>query len=151
MRQAVWRCTGVLGLAMLAACGGSDEQRATRNLNNRLEALLAPDIAAGQASVQALPDGARVTLMAPSADGKWGVGLDSRVSTVQALLNPELLSIGVANNTPSGTGLVQGLSILDWASVTQVDTATAPPGGIAVTIHVMCPTDEPIDGRPGCR
>lgn len=150
MRQAASRCAGLLGLAMLTACAGSDAQRATQDLNNRLDALLAPDIAAGRASVQPLPDGARVALMAPSADGKWGVGQDSRVSTVQALLNPRLLRIEVANNAPSDPALSEALSVLDWASVTQVDPATAPRGGIAVTIHVMCPADEPIDGRPGC-
>ncbi len=150
MHQAIWRCAGLIGLVMLAACSGSDEGRATRDLNNRLQVLLAPDIAAGRASVQPLPDGARVALMAPSADGTWGVGPDSRVSTVQALLNPELLRLEVANQAAQDPALAQSLSVLDWQSVTQVDPSTAPPGGIAVAIHVMCPADEPTDGRPGC-
>ncbi len=150
MHQAIWRCAGVFGLVMLAACSGSDEGRATRELNNRLQVLLAPDIAAGRANVQPLPDGARVMLMPPSADGRWGIGPDSRVSTVQALLNLELLRIELANQSARDPAFAESLSVLDWKSVTQVDPSTAPPGGIAITIHVMCPQDEPTDGRPGC-
>lgn len=146
-----WCCGPLLGLVLLAACSGAGPDRASRDLNDRLQARLAPDIAAGRATVQPLPDGARVTLMAPGPDGRWGVGQDSRVSTVQALLNPRLLRIELAQQAANDQAMEQALSVLDWGSVVRTDPTTAPAGGIAVTVHVVCPADEPIDGRPGCR
>jgi hypothetical protein len=153
VRVGVVRGVMVLGTLLLAACGaGPGEQRATADLNNRLQARLAPDIAAGRAVVQPLPDGARVTLTAPS-NGEWGVGQgqDARVNTVQALLNPSLLRIELAKQTPYDEAMLQALSVMNWQSITQGDPSIAPPGGVVVTIHVVCPEDEPVDGRPGCR
>jgi hypothetical protein len=153
MRLAAWRGVVVLGTMLLAACSGEPgEQRATADLNNRLQARLAPDIAAGRAVVQPLPDGARVTLMAPM-NGQWGVGQgqDARVRTVQALLNPSLLRIELAKQTPYDEAMLQALSVMNWQSITRGDPSAAPPGGVVVTVHVVCPQDEPIDGRPGCR
>lgn len=142
----------VLAMTLLAACSGPGVQRATADLNDRLQARLAPDIAAGRASVQPLPDGARVTLSAPM-NGQWGVGQgqDARVSTVQSLLNPSLLRVELAKQTPYDEAMLQALSVMNWQSLTRADPSTAPPGGVVVTVHVVCPDDEPIDGRPGCR
>jgi hypothetical protein len=152
MRPGAWCGVMVLATLLLAACSGPGEQRATRDLNDRLQARLAPDIAAGRAVVQPLPDGARVTLLS-SPSGQWGVeqGQDARVSTVQALLNPSLLRVELAKQTPYDEAMLQALSVMDWQSITRADPATAPPGGVVVTVHVVCPEDEPIDGRPGCR
>lgn len=153
MRLAVGWSVMVLGTLLLAACGAdTGEQRATADLNNRLQARLAPDIAAGRAAVQPLPDGARVTLMAPM-NGQWGVGQgqDARVSTVQALLNPSLLRIELAKQTPYDEAMLQALSVMNWQSLTRADPSIAPLGGVVVTVRVVCPQQEPIDGRPGCR
>ena len=142
----------VVATVLLGACSAPGPDRATADLNNRLQARLAPDIAAGRASVQPLPDGARVTLAAP-ANGQWSVGQgqDARINTVQALLNPSLLRIELAKQAPYDEAMLRALSVMNWQSLTRADPSTAPPGGVVVTVHVVCPEDEPIDGRPGCR
>jgi hypothetical protein len=153
MRLGAWRGVMVLGTMLLAACSGRPgEQRATADLNNRLQARLAPDIAAGRAMVQPLPDGARVTLIAPAAGSEWGVGLqDARVRTVQSMLAPRLLRIELASEAPPDEAMAHAVNVMDWDSFTRTDASIAPPGGLVVTVHVVCPDDEPIDGRPGCR
>src|SRR5208283_4270555 len=51
-------------LLLLAACGSDHGlHRTTKLLNDRLQEQLAPDIGAGAASLQPLPNGARVTLL----------------------------------------------------------------------------------------
>src|ERR1700739_4716382 len=52
MRRRAWHGVMVVGTMLLTACSGpSGEQRAMRDLNGRLEARLAPEIALGRASV----------------------------------------------------------------------------------------------------
>jgi hypothetical protein len=99
-------------LLLVAACGPSGEQRAAWELDQRLQARLAPDIAAGNATLQPLPEGAQVTLLGsaqivpgpitrspnivrmPSANGT-----DMRADVIEALLAPQLMRVQLADTS----------------------------------------------------
>ncbi len=92
----------LLPLALLAACG-SGHQTAAR-LDDRLQTSLAPHLAAGRASLQTLPDGARVTLFNPSLFPVNTMALDDkypdiRADLIEALLDPSLMRVEVTDTT----------------------------------------------------
>jgi hypothetical protein len=85
-------------LLLLTACGLFGQPGTARRLDDRLQARLAPDIAAGNAFVQRLPDGARVTLLGPSQFPVDEQTLDDqqrdvRANVVEGLLDPRLMQI----------------------------------------------------------
>ena len=85
-------------LLLLTACGLFGQPETARRLDDRLQARLAPDIAAGKAVVQALPDGARVTLLGPSQFPVDEQALDDqkrdvRASVIEGLLDPSLMQV----------------------------------------------------------
>lgn len=164
MNSYPWRIAGLLCLLLpLAACGSSDQQRAAWQLDQRLQARLAPDIAAGNATVQPLPDGAQVTLLShaqsPSvvqpADGSVG---DARAHLIQGLLDPRLLRVQVTDTSglspDQQTARVQELTryFVDYRLGPTLALSALPQGmpsgpggavppGLTVTISVQCPPD----------
>jgi len=165
MKPHPWRFTGLLCPLFMAAacCGPSGQQRAAREVDHRLEARLAPDIAAGNATVQPLPDGAQVTLLNPAqlpsgvppASGSSG---DIRARVVQGLLDPRLMRIQLADTSPMPPDQqqvrVQNLTqyfienrlgpTLQPAAPPQgmpPGPGGAAPAGLAITISVQCPHD----------
>src|SRR5437868_2718124 len=100
------RLTLLLIPLLLAACGSDHGlHRSARLLNERLQATMAPDIAAGNATVQPLSNGALVTLLGSSAfpntvDARADRIRDVRASVAQGLLDPSLVRIAVADTAP---------------------------------------------------
>ena len=142
---------------LLSACGWFGQAHTTRNLDNRLQQSLASDIASGNAALQPIPNGARVTLLSPSAFPVDEQALedqrrDVRASVIEGLLDPSLMRIQLADTSALPAYQrdlrvrnmaqyiqVNGLgSTLQPAPVQQTEPPGAPPGlVIDVTLH--CP------------
>ena len=144
------------GLVLLAAACTSSPNAGSvaAGLTQRLDMRLAPELASGQATLQQLPDGARVTL----ADGVLfpggGVTLDGKgrytvASVIQGLLEPSLLRIDIAGAS-AAPGAVQdlqartvsaffenyGIKVSTPSSpVSPYIAPAAPVSGIAITIR----------------
>jgi hypothetical protein len=100
----------VCSLVLLSAACTASPDRIASDLNGRLNMRLASEIAAGQAGVQRLPDGARVTLADGTVFSVGGVTLDDKgrytvASVIQALLAPGLLQIGIAGSSSASPGV----------------------------------------------
>jgi hypothetical protein len=174
MHPRPWRLAGLLcPLLLFAACGGpSGQQRAARQLDHRLEARLAPQINAGNATVQPLPDGARVTLLSPGAlpaaqlpPGVPTVGGgvdDGRAKVIQGLLDPRLMRIQLADTSAlppyQQAARVAALTqyFVDYRLGSTLQPAAPPqamppgpdgaaPAGLTITISVQCPHDHELD------
>ena len=96
-------------LLTLACCGPSPQQRTTRLLDDRMQTELASEIKAGRAVVQQLPDGARVTLLDRSLFPNGPKALDDQVpdiraDVIQALLDPSLMRVAVADTSSAARG-----------------------------------------------
>ena len=92
----------LLPMLALAACASLQTQ-ATNDLNSRLQRRLAPDIAAGRAIVEPLPDGARITLVDQVLYPRGGSTMDDQginvlTGIVQALIEPSMLQITIAGS-----------------------------------------------------
>jgi hypothetical protein len=158
---------------LLAACGDGSPQRTARILDQRLEMRLAPEITAGRAAVQPLSDGARVTLRDPTmfainADTLDNRENDVRARVVEALLDPSLMRVQVAdtsslpaNQRDSRVGNVVQYFVANGLAQTlqpteplQAAPAGSAPEGLILTIGVQCPdrNDSAAYGRfrPGC-
>jgi hypothetical protein len=150
-------------LLLVAACGGSPTRREARLLNDRLQWQLAPDIAAGNAVLQPLPDGARVTLPGPSTFPDDLPALDNREpdarsAVVEGLLDPSLMRIQFADTSAlpdyqrdkriadmTGYFAAYGLaSTLQPAAPPQAVPPGSAPPGLTITISVACP--RPVGG-----
>jgi hypothetical protein len=149
-------------IVLLAACGSSGVNQATGNLEDRLQAQLGPDIAAGRAALQPLPAGARVAFPDPTVFGSGGTELDDKgrdvlATTIQALLDPSLMRIEVADTaaTPYGDqarrvqavgdyfvtyGLGPTLQPKGSPTTTPPGSVGAAPPGLTITINVQCPS-----------
>jgi hypothetical protein len=145
-------------LLLVTACGSSGQNPTVQRLGERLQTQMAPDIAAQRATVQSLPDGARVTLLDPSLFPNNADTLDNRVSdpranVVEGLLDPRLMRIQVAdtstlpedqrdirvgNVTEYLRGVGLGSSLQPPQAVPPGSVASVP-AGLAVTITVQCP------------
>ena len=152
-------------LFLIAACS-SGQQHTTRLLNQRLQAQLAPDIAAGNVTLQPLPEGAQVTLLGPSLfSNKVRTGEDQRPdlrsAVIEGLLDPRLMQIQLADtsNLPDnqrnarirdvsryfvayGLGSTLQPSDVPPQAVAPGPGGSAPPG-LTITINIQCPS------RPG--
>ncbi len=147
-------------LLLLAACGSTGQQHATRLLDDRLQDRLAADITAGRAALQTSPEGARVTLLSTSlfpgnVDALDDRKNDARGSLVEGLLDPALVQLQVMDTS----GLADKQRLTRVRNVTQYFTAyglggslrpadplasdqspaPASPKGVVVTISVHCP------------
>ena len=158
MNKSAIRTAAILGpLLALCACA-SDQQRSVEMLNRRLEVPMAPEINENRVALQALPDGARVTLLdaakVPDDEGALdNRERDPRASMVEGMLAPDIMRLSVAD-TGAATELqrkkrvdsfVQYLEAfrlgptLQSAEVLPMNTVTDGPAGLAVTIRVECP------------
>jgi hypothetical protein len=163
------RLAALLGpMVLLAACGGSGVNHATRDLEDRLQTRLGPDISAGQAVLQPLPAGARVTLPDPTEFTSGGAelsdkGRDVLASTIQGLLDPSLMRIEVADTAvaPDGPRSTRVQAVRQYFLAYGLGPSLQPPGqppamqpasagppatGLAVTINVQCPSHRPPAG-----
>ena len=143
-------------LLLLGACG-SPEHRTARLLNDRLQERLGPDLKAGHVTLQPIPDGALVTLLENSPFANSNYALDDiypdiRASVIEAMLDPMLMQVRVADTTNmpedqrqmrvrnvrqyfTANGLSQVLQPTDPLQA----TPASGPAGLAVTINVQCP------------
>jgi hypothetical protein len=142
---------------LLAACGQSPLQHTAGLLNDRLQAQLAADVKAGQAAVQPLPNGARVTLLGPTLFPSGKMALDDkypdvRADVIEGLLDPALMQVRVADTTtlPDDQRIERVANVRDYfadnglANVLQpADPTQSPtnagPAGLTITIAVQCP------------
>jgi hypothetical protein len=91
-------------MLFVVACTSGNNSVA--NLGQRMQVLLAPDIAAGRVGLEQLPDGARVTIPEQSLFPPGRSELDDRgrfllASVIQGLLDPGILRVDVAEPAPS--------------------------------------------------
>jgi hypothetical protein len=111
------------------------------NLGQRMQVLLAPDITAGRAGLEQLPDGARVTLPERSLFPLGKGELDDRgrfllASVIQGLLDPGILRIDVAEPAPSPAYLQGSRAsavrqyFVDYGLGPTLQPASVPPGSV---------------------
>lgn len=166
MPSTIVRLTGLIApLLLLAACGNNGQSRTTELLNDRLHATLAPDIAAGQAALKPLPNGALVTLLGNSdfpdqVDSQTNRYREVRASVIQGLLDPSLVHIAVADT--SGLPVEQrttrvhnvtqyfkdnglALSLVPDGQAPAVPAGAAVPQGVTITLVLDCPAHRQPD------
>jgi hypothetical protein len=141
-------------IVAVAACSSDPAPAVVQN--SRMDARLAPEIAAGQIAVQPLPDGAQVAipddmLFAPGRTQLDDKGRLVLTHVIQALIEPTMITIGVAD---ASDGLQGGRtqSVLDYfrdhALGQQVAPVESPPvvpvgapgtplQGTTITINVI--------------
>jgi hypothetical protein len=148
-------------LILLAACG-SGPSHTTRLLDQRLNASLAADVAAGRATVQTLPDGDRVTLLGPSSFPDDAKTLDDqtpdvRANVIEGLLDPTLMRVQVADTStlPDYQRDVRVRNVAQYFVANGLGPVLVPSGsdaapvgtaGLVLTIHVDCPTPNGLIG-----
>ncbi len=106
-----WHLLPLLCPLLLTACAGSGNGR-SQLLDGRLQERLTPEITAGGAAVQALPDGATVTLTDQSLFPSGGAQLDDSgrhvlASVIEGLLAPKILRIDLTQSSATPTTLQQ--------------------------------------------
>jgi hypothetical protein len=148
-------------LILLAACGPSGQQRTASRLNDRLQEQLAANIAAGDAALQPLPNGARVTLLGNSSfpndvTALAGEYTDIRANVIEGLLDPSLMRVEVTDTSPLpdrqregrirnvdqyfiANGLGSTLQPAPPPQAVPPGRAVAVPPGLTITIGVQCP------------
>lgn len=125
-------------MLVVAGCTSFSGQ-ATQNLGDRLQVQLRKDIAAGRVTLDRLPDGARVTLVEPALYPSGGTELDDKgrsvlTNVIEALLDPRLLRIEVADSPPATASVqaarVQGVTqYFKDANLGSTLEPSAPPQG----------------------
>lgn len=156
------RNLAVLAVLTLAACGSDNGlHKTTLLLNDRLQTQLAPDIAAGTATVQPLPDGARVTLANASlftntVRTRTDQYADIRASVIEGFLDPSLVRVAVADTSalPAGQREIRVRNVIGYFQDNGIGRTVVPdagsPGpsavpGLVITITLDCPAR----GQPG--
>lgn len=156
-------------LILLAACA-SGEQHTARVLDQRMQRRLATEIAAGQAVVEKVPAGERVTLLGPSLFPNDTQTLDNRTPDIRAnviegLLDPRLMQVQVADNStlPADQRVarvrnVENYFIANGLGSVLVPAAAPPvvggPAGLIILVSLACPPHDWYIGygrmRPVC-
>jgi hypothetical protein len=168
MPTSIGRLTALTApLLLVAACSWDHGQHRTAELlNDRLSATLAPDIAAGHAVLQPLPNGALVTLLGNSdfrdqIDAQDNRVREVRASVIQGMLDPALIRIAVADTSslPDGQRAARlhnvtqyfkdnglALSLLPEGQAPVVSAGTAPaPQGVMISLLLDCPAHRQPD------
>jgi flagellar motor protein MotB len=143
---------------MLFAVGcTSSGNNSAANLGQRMQVLLAPDIAAGRVGLEQLPDGARVTIPEKLLFPRGSAELDDRgrfvlASVIQGLLDPGILRIDVAEPAPSPAYL-QGARanavrqyFVDYGLGPTLQPAAVPPGSVDTTPQDLMITVNIVSG-----
>jgi hypothetical protein len=158
-------------LILLAACA-SGQQRTARLLDQRMQNRLATEIAAGQAVVEKVPEGERVTLLGPSLFPNDTQTLDNRTPDIRAnviegLLDPRLMRVQVADNStlPAVQRDARVRNVADYFTANGLGSVLLPgdaapvtggPAGLVMTISLACPPHDWFIGyrdgraRPVC-
>jgi hypothetical protein len=120
-------------LLAVAACASPGDERVS-HLGQRLQVQLAPDIAAGRAGLEQLPDGARVTLPQQALFPVGRAELDDKgrfilASVIEGLLDPGILRIEVAEvpGTPIGLQTAQAQAVRQYFVDYGLGPALQPP------------------------
>jgi len=146
-----WRVMAVVWPVVLAAgCAGGPGSPGS-HLDARMQQGLAPQAAMHQASVQSLPDGARVTLaedrlFAPGSADLNAQGRYLLASVIEGLLDPRLMEIQLTP-APATAAYLQQARVesvrrffVDFALGPTLATSVAAPGSaqaFAITVHVL--------------
>ncbi len=164
MRRDIRRLAVLLGVISVAGCGASGQRGVVGSLDDRMQARLAADIAAHQAVLQPLPDGARVTLLGSSMFPTGVKTLadhppDVRANVIEGLLDPALMRVAVSDTSAASADQREqrirnvsqyfvenglGSTLVDGGA--DVLPAGSGPGGLTITITVQCPERH---GGPG--
>jgi hypothetical protein len=134
-------------LLLTAACSSGTP---TPDLNARLQARLAPQIATNQAAVQQLPDGSQVLLIDQSLFADGGAQLNDKgqyilASVIEGLLEPRLLRIEITDQPTSAylqNARIQAVTqyFADYGLAPTLQPPSAPiaatPPGTIIAIHV---------------
>jgi hypothetical protein len=129
-------CVVACGLALsVTACASSSSRGSSaRELTQRLNARLAPEIATGRAVVQPLPDGARVILSNLSLSPGNNTELDGKslyvvASVIQGLLAPNLLLIEIEGSpvAPAGMREAQAGAVAQFFGDYGINASLQPP------------------------
>jgi hypothetical protein len=158
MYSSVRRSAAFLGPVLMIAACSSGPAHTTRLLNNRLQDRLAPDIAAGNANLQPLPQGALITLLGTSQFPNDVRALDDqqrdvRSSVIEGMLDPTLMQVQVADTSAlpqdqrdarvrnivqyfTAYGLAPSLLPVPPEQAASAGAATA---GLTITIGIQCP------------
>lgn len=99
----------VMPLLMAAGCASGPDQDA-HELGDRFQTQLRPQLAGGQAVLERLPEGVRVTVSEQSLFPRGSAELDDKgryvlASVVESLLDPSLLQIQVVEWSPTSPAL----------------------------------------------
>lgn len=153
---------------LLGACGS---QHTAQQLDDRLQAHLAPQVAAGRAVVQPVHSGVRVTLMDLSVYPNDkptlnDVAADVRADVIEGMLNPTLMQVQVADTStlPEDQRIVRVSNVQQYFIQNGLELVLSPadqaaadgPAGLVITINVRCPPSDGIIGyrdglsRPVC-
>lgn len=138
------------GLTLLtAACSSTPGPDViASHLNDRLNVRLAPDIAAGRAVLEPLPDGARVTLSEAALFPSGAAQMDDKgryvvARVIEGMVDPRLLQVDIG-----GPRQAQAQTVADFfteylaGAYPQSHFASAEqPGatGVAITMHAAAP------------
>lgn len=178
MHALIRQLAALLPVLMLVAACSSDDEGSVRMLDQRLRSQLAGDIEANRASVQQVPGGDRVILLdngvyRNSTDAMDGRERDPRASVIEALLDPQLMQVQVADvsTLPDERRDARLRNVVDyftangvpvtpvatdpWLTTAAGSSAPVVPG-VAITINVVCPNRDDGSGygsgrrKPGC-
>jgi hypothetical protein len=134
-----------MGLLLLAGCGSTHQQKSVDLLQQRLHTQMAGAVQTGAATIQDLPDGAVVTF----PDGQRAIATSPRTDMVEALLDPDLLRIGIVpsaglppyeadRRAQAWEADFRRMSIGQALQPPSVMPQPAP-NGMTVSIQVVCP------------
>jgi hypothetical protein len=159
MRFQTGRLVALFGQVLFVVACTSSGNNSVAHLGQRMQVLLAPDIAAGRAGLDQLPDGALVTLPQQSLFPIGRAELDDKgrfilASVIQGLLDPGILRIQIADaaGTPVGLQTAQARAVTEFfvdyglgpALQPSVAPQDLPPGsvgaappGVIITVSVI--------------
>ena len=164
-RFRLWRLGFVFGLPLLgAACAQTDQQIGTQNLNDRVQARLAPELQDGRVAVEPLSAGIRVTipddtLFAPGAVALSDKGRGVLTGVIQGLLDPSWQRVAIVDSPTSPVTLqgprtraVQqyfvdhGLAGLIGEPAPEVQAQAGSPQAVAAPADAQQPAATPVQG-----